>query len=150
MLVKNRHTEVTGAVDVEIRAATQLDLPAILEISRSTPWEKTDYLASQVSRGCIDVACEGDCVVGFIVWNREFFSKPFIWLTVVAPALRRKGIGTLLFSSVEKRCRGVRLYSSTNRSNDTMRQFFERRGYRLAGEIDLDPGDPEVFYCINA
>ena len=102
-----------------------------------------------ISQNSIDVACDGERIVGFNAWNREFFSRPLVWLIAVEPAYRNRGIGTLLFTHTERACKGTRLYSSTNRSNVGMQRFHERRGYRVCGEIDLDPGDPEIFYCID-
>jgi GNAT superfamily N-acetyltransferase len=134
---------------IAIRAAAQDDYPALLAISNTAQFEKSSFLERMLSRGAIDVACDGDHVVGFNAWNREFFSRPFIWLVVVEPAYRGQGIGTLLFAHAERACQGTRLYSSTNRSNVRMQRFHEQRGYRVCGELDLDPNDPEVFYCID-
>jgi GNAT superfamily N-acetyltransferase len=134
---------------VAVRSATQTDYAAILAISKTTPWEKSDFLRQMLSRGCIDVAYDGVGIVGFNAWNREFFSHPLIWLVVVDPANRAGGIGSLLYAHTERACKGTRLYSSTNRSNVRMQRFHQLRGYRACGEIDLDPGDPEVFYCID-
>jgi GNAT superfamily N-acetyltransferase len=136
-------------MEAEIRTANDADLDGILALSRITPWNKEAYLRRQFQSGCIDVACENGTIVGFIAWNREFFSKPFVWLVVVDPVKRHGGIGTLLFAHVERQCKGERLYSSTNASNAAMQRFFERRGYRFAGETELDPGDPEVFYYLD-
>lgn len=136
-------------VGIQIRAATEDEFPTILTISDTTQWEKSDFLKRMLARNSVDVACEGERVIGFNAWNREFFSRPFIWLVVVKPECRGGGIGSLLFAKAERDCKGTRLYSSTNRSNEATQRFHERRGYRVAGELDLDPGDPEVFYCID-
>lgn len=58
-------------------------------------------------------------------------------------------IGALPFANVERECKGERLYSSTNASNAAMHRLFERRGFRFAGETELDPGDPEAFYYLD-
>jgi GNAT superfamily N-acetyltransferase len=134
---------------IQVRRANDADLHGILALSRTTPCNKDAYLRRQLENGCIDVACENGAIVGFIAWNREFFSKPFVWLAAVDPVKRRGGIGALLFANVERLCKGDRLYSSTNASNGAMHRFFERRGYRFAGEAELDPGDPEVFYYLD-
>lgn len=131
------------------RKATDADLSAIEAISRTTRWEKSDYLRRQLSLGAIDVAVENNLVVGFIVTNDEFFSKPFVGLIAVAPAHRRRGVGATLFTMTEARWSGNQLYTSTNRSNTAMHTLLKGRGYRVIGEIDLDPGDPEIFYRID-
>lgn len=116
---------------------------------RETPWDKTTWLERQLDRGSITVAEEAGILVGFAAWNYEFASLPCIWLVIVSHEYRGRGIASSLFSFVERRCQGLRLYSSTNKSNMRMRWFFEKRGYRQAGEVDIDPGDPEIFYRID-
>ena len=116
---------------------------------RSTPWDKTDYLLRQLNLGNVSVTERDETIVGFIVWNREFFSLPFIWLVAVSPQHRGRGIAQGLFEYVEQRCAGSALYSSTNQSHATMLRLFERRGYRRAGTADIDVGDLEIFYRID-
>lgn len=134
---------------MRVREASAADLIAILSIGTTTPWDKSAYLQRQLSEGNIAVAeLEGE-VRGFIVWNREFFSLPFVWLIAVEPAHRRGGIASALFDYVERLCAGSRLYSSTNESHAAMHAFFTKRGYRRAGTADVDRGDPEIFYRID-
>lgn len=134
---------------VSIRQAQQPDVESIIEIARTTAWNNDQYLETQIRLGRADVACVEEKVVGVIICNEEFFSKPFIWLAVVAPAYRRKGVGALLFSAVERHHKDKRLYSSTNVSNEAMRRFFEARGYEHAGQLEIGPGDVEVFYSVD-
>ena len=136
-------------IGIAIRRATNADTSEVLRIARTMPWTQDDYLQRQLAAAAVDIACDADRIIGFIAWNREFFARPFVWLCVVDPEYRGGGIGSLLFARVERACKGSRLYSSANRSRDGMHRFFERRGYQRAGEIDLDPGDPEVFYFID-
>ena len=135
------------AYPIDLRVATEDDLRAVVALSRTTPWERQDFLKRQIPLGHVTVALKDGAVVGFVVWNREFFEKPFIWLVVVEESHRRQRIATTLFQAVEAGCTGNRLYTSTNRSNLAMAALLRRRGYRMVGEIDLDPGDPEVFYA---
>jgi GNAT superfamily N-acetyltransferase len=136
-------------IGVAIRRATNADTSEVLRIAHAMPWMRDDYLQHQLAAGAVDIACDADRVIGFIAWNREFFARPFVWLCAVDPDYRGGGIGSLLFAQVERACKGSRLYSSANRSRDGMHRFFEQRGYQRAGEVDLDPGDPEVFYFID-
>lgn len=132
-----------------IRIAVEGDLPAVLAVGKQTPWEKTGYLKCQLNDGNVAVAEEDGVVCGFIVWNREFFSLPFIWLVAVAVPHRGRGIASELMAFVEDECGPGRLYSSTNESNEGMHRLFARRGYRRAGTADVDPGDLEVFYRVD-
>lgn len=136
-------------IGVRLRRAAPADNAAVLRIAHSMPWSQDEYLHRQLAAGAVDVACQDDRTVGFIAWNHEFFSRPFVWLSVVDSTCRGGGIGSRLFAQVERACRGSRLYTSANRSRDKMHRFFAQRGYVCAGEIDLDPGDPEVFYFID-
>ena len=131
---------------MDIRAATKDDLPAIRSLSATTPWNKGAFLDRQVSLGNVYVATEQDEVRGFIAWNHDFFEKPFVWLIVVGKPHRKRGIAKRLFESVKKRCATDHLYTSTNRSNAVMAALLQHLGFERVGEIDLDPGDPEVFY----
>ena len=134
---------------METRPATEEDVPAILEISRTTPWDKEKYLRRQVTLGHVLVAVIDSTVVGFVAWNHEFFSLACIYLIAVAPNYRKQGIATRLFDVVEAACKGERLFSSTNLSDTRMQRFFELRGYRRSGELDIDPGNPEVFFQLD-
>ncbi len=100
-----------------LRLAGNSDLAVILKMMRCTPWEKTDYLTRQLRQQNIVVAEESKNILGFIVWNREFASLPFVWLVVVAPPYQRRGIASQLFQYIEDNCSGTRLYSSTNESH---------------------------------
>jgi GNAT superfamily N-acetyltransferase len=134
---------------MELRTAISRDLPAIASLSQTTPWEKTAFLSRQIDLGNVTVAEEDGAIRGFIAWSYEFFEKPFVWLIVVAASHRKRGIATQLFDCVRRRCAGDHLYTSTNRSNAVMASLLQRLGYQRVGEIDLDPGDPEVFYRIG-
>ena len=131
---------------MELRVASDEDLGEILTIARTTAWDKAEYLKRQSAGGNVVAARSQTEVAGFVVWNREFFSLAFIWLVVVAPRHRRQGVAGKLFDEVESRCVGERVFTSTNASHVTMQTFLERRGYRKAGEVDVDAGDPEWFY----
>ncbi len=147
--IRSASLEGASTASVTIEAATPADADAVVEIARSTPWDKSAYLRRQVDAGNVRVAKRNDVTVGFITWNREFFGLPFVWLAVVAPAHRRQGVAARLFADIEARTAGQRLYSSTNRSHVAMQRFFEGRGYVRVGEVDMDPGDPEMFYRLD-
>ena len=131
------------------RLANKTDLSSLLEVMRTTVWNKTEYLKIQLDRASVVVAEDAGIIHGLVVWNYEFFSLPFIWLVAVSAKYRGQGIAGELFAFVERECVGGQLYTSTNESHEMMHRFLERRGYRRAGIVDVDPGDPEVFYRIK-
>jgi GNAT superfamily N-acetyltransferase len=147
---RNAHqTAVTSSIEkttLIVRAAKLHDLPEILGVMRTAPWEKTDYLERALQRSDVIVAEIDGAIAGYLVWNREFFSLPFIWLVTILPKHRHTGIASNLIAWVEERCVGLRIYSSTNASNAAMQRLLEGRGYQRCGEVDVDPGDPEIFY----
>jgi len=132
-----------------IREAGPADLAMILEVMSTAPWDKTGYLTGALARGDVLVTERDACIVAYAVWNREFFAQPFVWLVTVRPQYRRRGFASALIAHIEERCKGQRIYTSTNRSNAAMQRLLEKRGYRPCGEMDLDPGDPEIFYRLE-
>ena len=140
--------KIVGMKRAEIRVGDieQADTPHIMEIAQSVAPERTEYVRTAAARSEVLVAREGEVPIGFLVWNREFFGKPFCWLLATAPSHRRQGVAMLLLDALETRCARERVYTSTNRSNAPMHGLLARRGYARRGELDLDPGDAEVFY----
>lgn len=132
-----------------MRPANKADFSALFEVMSGTAWNKAEYLKTQLDRASIVVAEDAGIIHGLIVWNYEFFSLPFIWLVAVSAKYRGQGIAGQLFAFVERECVGGQLYTSTNESHEMMRRFLERRGYKRAGTVDVDPGDAEVFYRID-
>ncbi len=84
---------------------------------------------------------------GFAVFHRRFFERDFLSLLIVEPWCRRRGVASKLVAAVEKRCEGVDLFTSTNRSNAVMLASLQRWGFSPTGRIDnIDPGDPELIF----
>jgi GNAT superfamily N-acetyltransferase len=102
-----------------VRAASVADLPSIRLLVAGMPWADGDLLEKSIAAGHMMVAVVETAVRGFIVSNTRFFEKPFVWLVFVDAGYRRTGTATNLFAAVE---------------------------YATIGELDLDPGDREVFY----
>jgi len=122
------------------------DVPKVLEIVRTVMPERVEYVLTAIRRSEVLVSRGDAALTGFVVWNRQFFGKPFCWLLAVAPTYRRQGIASGLLGAVENRCSGERVYVSTNVSNVPMRRLLERCGYVRRGEVDVDQGDPEIFF----
>jgi GNAT superfamily N-acetyltransferase len=129
-----------------VRPASLEDLPSIRLLAAGMPWTDGGLLEKSIAAGHMTVGVVETAVRGFIVSNTRFFEKAFVWLVFVDASYRRTGVATELFAAVEAHHVGRHVYTSTNRSNETMAAFLEARGYVTIGELDLDPSDPEVFY----
>ncbi|HLJ83137.1 MAG TPA: GNAT family N-acetyltransferase [Candidatus Eremiobacteraceae bacterium] len=114
----------------------------VLGTPRSTAWYD-----EQLRAGHALVAERDGVLAGFAIHHRHFFQRDFLALLIVEPWCRRSGVATALLRAVEKRCAGADLFTSTNASNQTMRQALKRWGFRATGRIDnIDPGDPELVF----
>jgi ribosomal protein S18 acetylase RimI-like enzyme len=99
------------------------------------------------TKECLVAEIDGR-LAGFVVWDRGFYARPFLWMLGVDPNHQHLGIATTLIEHVEKLNAGYHLYTSTNASNATMQGLLSKRGFGQVGRLEnLDPGDPEIFYC---
>lgn len=123
-----------------VRRARLTDLPSIVEIERASflePWE------SETLRQTIEwfpttcyVAVFDGRVVGFLFATPQSSDDGFyghICNLAVAPAYRRRGIGTLLLKRAEQEfalngAEGIQL--EVRESNLAAREFYRKRGYR--------------------
>jgi uncharacterized protein (DUF952 family)/GNAT superfamily N-acetyltransferase len=140
---------------VQIRVATPNDTPAIgdvdplvrgADLSRGTLVE--DAVHGRRDSLCLVATAGpgGSRPAGYTVLRRaHFFGRDFIELLVVAPVVRRRGIGSALLAATAGVCAGERVFTSTNRSNLPMRALLAGQGWRLSGRIGgLDPDDDEL------
>ena len=108
-----------------------------------------------LQRGVDDRRCElavdGETPLGFAIWHRQFFSRPFLALLMVAPTARRRGVGSALVGHVARKLASEdRFFASTNASNEAAQRLFARLGFRRCGTIEeIDPGDPEWIYVLE-
>jgi ribosomal protein S18 acetylase RimI-like enzyme len=133
------------------RLATQTDEPAILAvdaIASAGDQERTRLLRAAIETGdCI--VCERDGrVVGFAVLKRShFYGRDFIELLFVASDVRRQGVGRSLMRASLNASMTARVFTSTNKSNETMQALLRSEGWSPSGElVGLDEGDPELVY----
>ncbi len=98
------------------------------------------------SKECLVAEIDG-ALAGFVVWDRGFYGRPFLWMLGVDPAHQHAGVASELIAHVESLNAGHDLYTSTNASNDVMQGLLHKRGFAPVGRLEnLDPGDPEIFY----
>jgi ribosomal protein S18 acetylase RimI-like enzyme len=134
----------------EIRQASSNDLPQILMLSRRQLGDSRQhpFLRRAMERDEIVIATGDVDVIGYAVWNREFYECAFVWMLQVRPESRRQGIARALIQKIEREVgAGGRLFTSTNESNLIAQRTFRALGFRRSGVIDnLDPDDPEIVY----
>lgn len=94
------------------------------------------------------VLASGTALKGYAVLTRSFLQRPFVEVLYIAKEERRRGHGICLLARMEKLCvRYGEVWTSTNRSNQAMRQLLNKRGFLRRGRVTgLDKGDPEIFY----
>ena len=101
------------------------------------------------SATCV-VAEHNGHVVGYAALEYTFFDRGFVSMIYVSQSERRRGIGRALMQALASRCETQHLFTSTNESNQPMRQLLNLLGYVPSGIIhNLDPGDPELVYFLD-
>jgi ribosomal protein S18 acetylase RimI-like enzyme len=133
-----------------LRAGEPADAAALERMSTGPIAGKRRFIDESLQRRDVVTArAEGE-LAGYIIWDRAFFGRPFVWLLGIDPRFRRRGIGRRLLREFEVRCAGESLFTSTNESNLAMQRLLEAGGFVRSGRLEnLDPGDPEIFYYKN-
>jgi ribosomal protein S18 acetylase RimI-like enzyme len=134
-------------VEIAVRQVADLDgEPAtVAGLDAVRRW---DFSREELNGSVVFIAYAEGTVVGYATAAVKFFDRGFVWMLAVEPAHRRRGVATALMRSAEQWCPSDQLFTSTNRSNVPAQRLFESLGYLESGEVDnLDPGDPELFYC---
>jgi uncharacterized protein (DUF952 family)/GNAT superfamily N-acetyltransferase len=140
---------------MRIRPATPLDAPEIGDVDplvRGPDLARATLLEDAVhgrrdSLCLVAAAGEGSSrLAGFVVLRRgHFLGRDFADLLVVAPAVRRQGVGSALLAAAVGAAEGERVFTSTNVSNLPMRALLAGHGWRLSGRLSgLDPDDDEL------
>lgn len=116
----------------------------------SSHFDRASSISEALAKGeCFTAESRGE-PLGYVVLNYSFFGFGFIPVIVVSPLHRRRGIGSRLLAEARDRCTSRKLFGSANASNEAARALFQRAGFVRSGIIDnLDPGDPEVVYCLE-
>lgn len=152
----------------EVRTITQDDLGAVLDVYRqcedflafgpertaSMAMVLKDIKISQSEGGifCGVYAVDGRMigVVDFVPSNFE--GDPhiaFISLLMIAPSLRKQGIGTtiveLIENEIRKDARITAILSAVQVNNPQALQFWQKNGYRIVGEPELQPDQTTTF-----
>ncbi|MEG0184200.1 MAG: GNAT family N-acetyltransferase [Stenotrophomonas sp.] len=136
-------------MNLQIRAATDIDLPALIAVDSvaAVDSRRRAQIGHWLVEAEVHVALLDDSVVGYRVQHQHFFAEAFIEMLMVAGPLRGRGIGSALLSHATSRSAGKRLFSSTNQSNLGMQRLLATAGFQQCGIVHgLDAGDPELIY----
>lgn len=132
---------ISSATSYELEVICQIDYAVIGNDSR------TSYLSKAITDGKCLVARANDSVVGFVIYDTSFYEHAFIWLVMVSPEFRRRGVAKALINHIASICPTEKLFTSTNESNEAMIKLCQSLGFIQSGRIDnLDEGDPEIIY----
>ncbi|UYZ24294.1 GNAT family N-acetyltransferase [Mesobacillus jeotgali] len=134
---------------VNIVEAQITDLDAIVQVDRQVigNTSRKVFIEKAIKQGrCILVNEDGD-VAGFLIYDTHFFECTFISLIIVSPAKRRKGYASQMMNYLVRTSLTEKIFSSTNRSNESMQKVFKANGFIQSGIVEnLDEGDPEIIY----
>ena len=134
--------------DPRIRLATTKDAAGLLAIDSVTAQlpELEQLLRASIDSGSCWVA-EGETLLGYVLLDYTFYGNGFVPLLFVDGRCRRRGIGERLLLHAVSTCRTIKCFTSTNESNNAMRQLLKKTGFESSGVIDnLDEGDPELVF----
>jgi|SRR5947207_2209231 len=125
------------------RIAQPDDYPAI---ARFDEWRAAT--PQVIAAGRCAVAGREEEIEAYAITSHWFGTKPFVEVLFVAPAARRCGLSSALFSMIESTCAGsgTRLWVTTGLQNVPMQQFLHARGYELCGVIEKLAKIPELVY----
>jgi ribosomal protein S18 acetylase RimI-like enzyme len=134
---------------VNIVEAQITDLNAIVQVDRQVigNTSRKDFIENAIKQGRCILVNENEDVAGFLIYDTQFFECTFISLIIVSPAKRRKGYASQMMNYLVRTAPTDKIFSSTNRSNESMQKVFEANGFVESGIVEnLDEGDPEIIY----
>ena len=133
---------------VHVREARPAEFPLLEKMPHALHYEHhLSFIRHALgTKKCLVAEIDG-AIAGFVVWDRGFYARSFLWMLGVDPAHQHLGVASELIEHVERLNAGHGVYTSTNESNAVMQQLLAKRGFAQVGQLEnLDPGDPEVFF----
>ncbi|WP_085622064.1 MULTISPECIES: GNAT family N-acetyltransferase [unclassified Pseudomonas] len=139
-------------LQLNVRLATSSDIDRLVDldaIAKRKPRRRA-LIAQAVTAGQCWIAVEtrdASGVLGYGVLDFSFFEHAFIPLIMVRDSQRRHGVGSAILRTLESQCGAVKLFTSTNASNEPMQKLLGKFGFIESGHIEnLDEGDPEIIF----
>lgn len=145
-------------MNLQYRLATIQDLPRLSELnSFGTEEGKKEAeleLPRFINSNNILVAEKENNIIGLLYWEEKFFSKGRWFLTQITidENYRRKGIGEMLlkyFFDFAKKQGIKEVYADIRASNNPSVNLVKKLGAIQVGSIDLNDGDPRIFWRFN-
>lgn len=128
----------------EIRMARKSDFPQINE------WDEFwGDRRQEMQRGEIYVAdFRGECLGYLRITRNEFLNYPLIAVVCTKPSYRRTGIALSLIKHIESIFNGLRIFSTTEVTNQEMIALFYKSGFQQSGFIDClnSDGSRELIF----
>lgn len=132
---------VTKASINDLDAILHIDIDVIGNDSRR------DYIKVTINEGRCIIVKEDNSISGFLTYDTNFFGCTFLSLIIVSPTKRRRGYASSLISYMLSHSPTQKIFSSTNKSNESMHTVFHSNGFIRSGMIEnLDEGDPEIIF----
>jgi ribosomal protein S18 acetylase RimI-like enzyme len=133
-----------------VTLAESNELDEILNIDKEVignDYRKEFIIKSVEEKKCLVARLPESSIVGFLIYNTNFFACSFISLVIVHPLERNKGYGKFLLKYFEEISPTDKIFTSTNESNEEMQKLLSSIGYVKSGWIEnLDEDDPEIIY----
>jgi len=108
---------------------------------------RADMIDRWLQKDIVIVAEIDNRIVGYGVFNHEFFRQSQIEMLMISKEYRGKRIGGNILLSLEEYVDTNKMFITSNLSNHSMQKLLLRTGYKPCGYIDeLDPGDPELVF----
>ena len=132
---------VTKASINDLDSIVHIDIDVIGNDSRR------NYIKHTIREGRCIIVTEENSISGFLTYDTNFFGCTFLSLIIVSPTKRRQGYASSLISYMLSHSPTQKIFSSTNKSNESMQKVFNSNGFIRSGIVEnLDEGDPEIIF----
>jgi ribosomal protein S18 acetylase RimI-like enzyme len=93
------------------------------------------------------VAILEDKIAGYVTFNHSFYERPFLKYINTHPDFRRRNVAEKMMNFIEEKCKGKKLFISTEADNLPMITLLDKLNYKMVGIINGIQEAAEVVYC---